>query len=124
MAQLFYFRDMTKLSALAKLCRSLHVDAIVESLRIFSDAAPENANQRPDTLLRNPGGFGRQVILDVAVTAIDGQSRTSDDVADRPLNVRYDQKMAKYHRLADQSGFHFVPAVFRTLVKFISPLNA
>ena len=29
-----------------------------------------------------------------------------------PLNVRYDQKMAKYHRLADQSGFHFVPAVF------------
>ena len=28
------------------------------------------------------------------------------------LNVRYDQKMAKYHRLADQSGFHFVLAVF------------
>ena len=26
--------------------------------------------------------------------------------------VRYDQKMAKYHRLADQSGFQFVPAVF------------
>ena len=55
---------MTKLSALAKLCRSLHVDAIVESLRIFSDAAPENANQRPDILLRNPrGGFGRKVTL-------------------------------------------------------------
>jgi len=43
---------------------------------------------------------------------IDGQSRTSDDAADRPLNVRYDQKLAKYHRLADQNGFHFVPAVF------------
>ena len=27
------------------------------------------------------------MILDVAVTAVDGQSRTSDDVADRPLNV-------------------------------------
>ena len=52
------------------------------------------------------------MIVDVAVTAIDGQSRTSDDVADRPLNVRHDQKMAKYHRLADQSGFQFVPAVF------------
>ena len=52
------------------------------------------------------------MILDVAVTVIDGQSRTSDDVADRPFNVRHDQKMAKYHRLADQSGFHFVPAVF------------
>ena len=97
---------------LAKLFRSLRVDAIVELLRIFSDATPASANQRPDIPLRNPRGFGRQVILDVAVTAIDGQSRTSDDVADRPLNVRYDQKMAKYHRLADQSGFHFVPAVF------------
>ena len=81
-------------------------------LRIFSDAAPENANQRPDILLRIPRGSGRQVILDVAVTAVDGQSRTSDDVADRPLNVRHDQKMAKYHGLADQNGFHFVPAVF------------
>ena len=52
------------------------------------------------------------MILDVAVTTVDSQSRTSDDVADRPLNVRHDKKMAKYHRLADQSGFHFVPAVF------------
>ena len=26
--------------------------------------------------------------------------------------TRYDQKMAKYYRLADQNGFHFVPAVF------------
>ena len=43
---------------------------------------------------------------------VDGQYRTSDDAADRPLNVRYDQKLAKYHRLADQSGFHFVPTVF------------
>ena len=50
--------------------------------------------------------------LTTAVTAVDGQSRTSDDVADRPLNVRHDQMMAKYHRLADQNGFHFVPAVF------------
>ena len=49
--------------------------------------------------------------LTTAVTAVDGQSRTSDDVADRPLNVRHDKKMAKYHRLADQSGFQFVPAV-------------
>ncbi len=56
---------------LAKLFRSLRVDAIVESLRIFSVAKPEAANQRPDILLRNPRGFGRQVILDVAVTAVD-----------------------------------------------------
>ena len=44
--------------------------------------------------------------------AVDGQSRTSDDVADRHLNVRHDQKMAKYRRLADQNGFHFVHVVF------------
>ena len=51
--------------------------------------------------------------LDVAITAVDGQSRMSDDAADRPFNARYDQRMAKYHRLADQNGlFHFVPAVF------------
>ena len=57
-------------------------------------------------------GFGRQIILDVAVTGVDGQSRASDDAADRPLNARYEQKMTKYHRLADQNSFHFVPAVF------------
>ena len=88
------------------------MDAIVEPLRIFSDATPEASNQRPDILLRNLKGFGRQMTLDVAVTAVDGQSRASDDTADRPLNARYDQKMAKYHGLADRNGFHFVPAVF------------
>ena len=55
-------------------------------LRIFSDAAPENANQRPDTLLRSPRGFGRQATLDVAVAAIDGQSRASDDVGSRSFS--------------------------------------
>ena len=74
---------------LAKLFRSLRVDAIVEPLRIFSYATPEASNQRPDILLRNLKGFGRQVILDVAVTAVDGQSRTSDDAADRPRSKRF-----------------------------------
>ena len=64
------------------------------------------------------------MILDVAVTAIDGQSRTSDDVADRPLNVRHGQMMAKYHRLANQNGFHYVPAVFSHTGQIQSPLNA
>ncbi len=98
---------------LAKLFRFLRVDAIVEPLRIFSDATPEASNQRPDTLLRNPKGFSRQVILDVAVTAVDGQSRTSDDATDRPLNARYDHRMAKYHGWA-----------VRTMVNFMSPSNA
>ena len=47
------------------------MDAIFEPLQIFSDAAPQAANQRSDILLRNPRDFGRQVILDVAVIAVD-----------------------------------------------------
>ena len=40
------------------------------------------------------------MIIDVAVTGVDGQSRTSDEAADRPLQTRYDQKMAKHGRVA------------------------
>ena len=36
--------------------------------------------------------------LDVAVTAVDGQSRASDEATDRSLNARYEQEMAKYHK--------------------------
>ena len=48
---------------------------------------------------------------------------TSDDAVDRPLNARYDQKLAKYHRLADQNGFHFVPAVFSHTGQMMNPLS-
>ena len=34
--------------------------------------------------LRNPRGLDRQVIIDVAVTWVDGQSRTSDEASERP----------------------------------------
>ena len=52
------------------------------------------------------------MIIDVAVTGVDGQSRTSDEATDRPLQIRYDQKMVKYGRVAEQSNLRFVPAVF------------
>lgn len=52
------------------------------------------------------------MILDVAVTGVDGQFRASDDFPDRPLQIRYDQKMAKYGQIADQNRLQFVPAVF------------
>ena len=96
----------------AKLFRSSHVDAIVESLRLFAGVSVNGSNQRPDILLKNSRGFGRQVNLDAAVTGIDGQSRTSDDAPDHSLNVRYEQKMTKYNGVADENGFQFVPAVF------------
>lgn len=56
---------------LAKLFRSLRIDAIVEPIRLFTEASGDRNNQRPDILLRNPRGFGRQIILDVAVTGLD-----------------------------------------------------
>ena len=59
------------MSLLARLFRCLRVDAIVEPIRIFADLSEGGNNQRPDILLRNPRGFGRQVIIDVAITGID-----------------------------------------------------
>ena len=52
--------------------------------------------------------------IDVALTGVDGQSRTSDEAVERPLQVRYDydQKMAtkyininiyKYGQVAERS---------------------
>jgi len=42
-------------------------------------------SERPDILRRNPGGFGRQIILNIAITRIDDQSRTCDDAPEQPL---------------------------------------
>ena len=62
-------------------------------------------------------GFGRQIILDVAVTGVDGQSSASDDLPDRPLQIRYDQGMAKYDQIADQNILSLLPLLFLTLGK-------
>ena len=73
----------------AKLFRTLRVDAIVEPTLLFTYAVD-------DASLRNPTGLGRQVTIDVAVTGVDGQSRASDEAAERPLQAHYNQKIAKY----------------------------
>ena len=87
-------RDEAAMTA-AKLFRALRVDAIVEPTRLFTDAIEDAGSQRPDVFLRSPRGLGRQIIVDIAVTGVDGQSRASDEAAERPLQARYDQKMAK-----------------------------
>ena len=96
-------------AVVARLLRSLRLDVIVEPTRLF-DHNPDNpgdvSNQRPDIFIRNPKGASKLVIIDVALTGIDGQSRTSDEVVERPLQVRYDQKMSQ------QSDLRFIPAVF------------
>ena len=43
---------------------------------------------------------------------MDGQSRTSDEAVERPLQVRFDQKMAKYGQVATQKELRLIPAVF------------
>ena len=105
------------------------MDAIEEPIRIFADVSGGGNNQRPDILLRSPRGFGRQVIIDVAITGVDGQSRTSDDLPDRPLRVWYEQKKAKYGPTADRYNLQFAPAIFShtghwTLDKFMALLRA
>ena len=111
-------------SMLARLFRCLRVDAIVEPMRIFADLDGSGNSQRPDILLRNPRGFGRQVIIDVAITGIDGQSRTSDEHTDRPLQVRHEQKKAKYGPIADRHNLQFVPAVFSHTGQIHAPFKS
>jgi len=48
--------------------------------------------------------LGRQIILDLTLTGIEGQSRTSDRLSDRPLQFRHEQKTTKYSRIVDESG--------------------
>ena len=72
-----------------------------------------NPNLGPDLLISNPpGAAGRQIILDIACTGIHGQSRRHDDDPDNPLNVRFEAKMTKYHNIAEEHGFLFIPAIF------------
>ena len=62
-------------------------------MRLYAEVAEDRINQRPNIFLRNLRGLGRQIILDVAVIEIDGQFITSDEASERPIQVRYDQKM-------------------------------
>ena len=81
-------------------------------MRLFNDAVEDASSQQPDVFLRNPRGLSRQVIIDVAATGVDGQSRASVEATERPLQTRYGQKMAKRGRVAEQNSLRFTPAVF------------
>ena len=85
----------------------METEVIYASLHFYSDL---DDRRRPDILIRNPRGFDRQVILDVAVTGIDLQSRDND--SNKPLDDRYKQKLNKYHNVANQSGLQFIYAIF------------
>ena len=83
----------------------------LEPLKLFDEMNPDD-NRRPDILLRNPHGGGKQVIIDVAVTDIDDCNRKIDDNPLQPLKARFQQKNSKYKGVADENGFEFMPFVF------------
>ena len=93
------------------LLRSIGLVVILEPLHLFENLQADD-NRRPDICINNPYGGGPQIILDVAVTGVNGQSRRSDQDADQPLQYRYNQKMSKYAQVAQQNGFVFIPAIF------------
>ena len=60
--------------------------------------------------------------MSAAVTGINGQSRTGDDVPDRSLYVRYEQKMAENGRIADMDFSSYL-LFSLILVKYMDPLS-
>ena len=58
------------------------------------------------------------------IIGIDGQSRTSDDLPNRPLRVRHEQKKAKYGPIADRHNLQFVPAVFSHTGQIHAPFKS
>ena len=80
-------------------------------MNLFSDVEPDD-NRRPDILIRNPYGGGKQIIIDVAITGIDVTTRTNDDKPEQPLVVRKNQKEQKYGGTAERNDFAFFAAIF------------
>ena len=90
---------------------ALGLSVALEPPRLFSEVNP-NDNRRPDILLCNPHGDGKQVIIDVALTGVDGSSRRNNDNPMQPLITTFAQKIEKRHLAADQHDYQFTPLVF------------
>ena len=57
----------------------MRLDAIFEPMSLFDHNLGDVSSQRPDILIRSPRNSGKQDIIDVALTGVDGQSGTSDE---------------------------------------------
>ena len=58
----------------------------LEPIHLFANINSDD-NRRPDILIRNPYGGGAQIILDVAITGVSGQTRHTDQDTDQPLQL-------------------------------------
>ena len=82
-------------------------------MHMFSDLEPDD-NRRPDILIRNPYGGGRQIIIDVAVTGFNGSTRTNNNKPDQRIISSEKQKISKYGTVATANGLVFLAAVCST----------
>ena len=79
---------------LVALFRSLGFSVVLEPMHMFSDLEADD-NRRPDILIRNPYGGGRQIIIDAAVTGFDGSTRTNNNKPEQAVIARRKQKKTK-----------------------------
>ena len=95
--------------------RAIGLSVTYEPTNIFAELRPPDGQgldfRRPDILVHNPYGGGRKVIIEVAITATNGQTRNSHYDTTRPLKVRYDQKIQKYANAAQALGYRLIPCV-------------
>ena len=96
---------------IVKLLRLLGLSVDLEPLDMFRNTQPDDG-RRPDIVVRNTHGGGKQKVIDVTLSGINGCSRTNDDIPEQPLIVRRKQKESKYSEIANRNGLDFLAAVF------------
>ena len=98
---------------LVALFRSLGLSVALEPMHMFSDLQSDD-NRRPDILIRNPYGGGRQIIIDAAVVGFNGSTRTNNNKPEQVVIAREKQKIRKYGTVAEENQLSFYPGVFST----------
>ena len=96
---------------IVKLLRLLGLSVDLEPYDMFRTVEPDDG-RRPDIIVRNIYGGGKLLLIDVSLCAINGSSRTNDDIPEQPLIVRRKQKESKYSQIANRNGLDFLAAVF------------
>ena len=81
----------------------------LQPLDMFRNTQPDDG-RRPDIIVRNTYGGGKQKLLDVTLSGINGSTRTNDDIPEQPLIVRRKQKESKYNEIANRNGLNFIAA--------------
>lgn len=79
-------------------------------MSLFSDFEPDD-NRRPNILIRNPYGGGKQIIIDVAVTSIDGTTRTNDGKPNQPNDDKSNQPIIARRKQKTRTS-SFKPLIF------------